>query len=209
MVRDSWFRQTSWDAQIEEAFQKKLGRAREKSQYLRIQAGILASRNPEIALRLLDQYFDLGEHLDWAQAYVDRATAYLNLDKTDLAIAAYEAALAREDSYPKVLTQAYLELPFIIATTRLSARYEQALSVLEKNKARLTFPADRFKWNSALALIRAELGQLSDARDAARAALAAASEPTSGMRFHRHVGIVRSVDDALYRRLRNLAGYPN
>ena len=59
-----------------------------KSQYLRIQASTLASRNPEIALRLLDQYFDLGEHFDLAQAYAERATAYVTLDRIDLAIAA-------------------------------------------------------------------------------------------------------------------------
>jgi hypothetical protein len=52
-----WFRNTSWDAKIENAFSKKLARARGKRQYLRIQASILASRCPEVALRLLDDGF--------------------------------------------------------------------------------------------------------------------------------------------------------
>jgi tetratricopeptide (TPR) repeat protein len=170
--RHDWFRNTSWSAEIEKAFYEKLKRTRDKSQYLRIQASTLTSRSPKIALRLLDEYFELGEHFDWAQAYADRATAYLSLGRIDLAIAAYEGALAREDSHSKVFTQAYLELPFLIATKRKSQRYQQALSVLEKNKARLTFPAEKFKWNCALALIRAELGQHSGAREAALAALA-------------------------------------
>jgi hypothetical protein len=62
---------------------KKLARAKDKSQYLRIQASTLASRYPKAALRLLDQYFASGEHLDMAVAHVDRATAYLCLGKLD------------------------------------------------------------------------------------------------------------------------------
>jgi hypothetical protein len=75
-----WFRNTSWDPEIENAFFKKLARARDKCQYLRVQASTLSSRSPDVALRLLDQYFSLGEHFDIAQAYVDRATAFLRLN---------------------------------------------------------------------------------------------------------------------------------
>ncbi|MFM9848084.1 MAG: hypothetical protein ACKVP3_13095 [Hyphomicrobiaceae bacterium] len=46
MGRDDWFRNTSWDADIEAAFFKKLSRARDKAQYLRIQASHLASSQP-------------------------------------------------------------------------------------------------------------------------------------------------------------------
>ncbi len=96
MSHGDWFRNTSWDPEIENAFFKKLARARDKCQYLRIQASTLASRCPEVALRLLDKYFALGEHFDIAQAHVDRATAFLHLNQLDSAILAYEAALARE-----------------------------------------------------------------------------------------------------------------
>jgi len=71
-------------------------------------------------LRLLERYFASGEHFDMAQAHVDRATAYLSLGQVDSAVLAYEAALAREATHPNVQTQAYLELPFLIATRRLS-----------------------------------------------------------------------------------------
>jgi len=203
--RDDWFRNTSWSPEIEEAFFKKLARARDKSQYLRIQASTLAPHCPEVALRLLDRYFALGEHFDVAQAHVDRATAHVRLNQIDSAILAYEAALAREASHPNLKTLAYLELPILIAKRRLSQHYDRALALLEANKHEPKFPADRFRWNSALALIRSEQGDRGTAREAARRALAASSESYSGFRNHPTVGLVEGTDQSLDDRLTELA----
>ena len=125
LKRHEWFRNTSWNSETEAAFFKKLARARDKSQYLRIQACTLADRCPEVALRLLDQYFATGKHFGVAQAHVDRATAYRCLNQLEAAIVAYEAAL---DVDPTLSTQAYVELPFLIATERLSQHYDRAIS---------------------------------------------------------------------------------
>jgi tetratricopeptide (TPR) repeat protein len=205
MNHGDWFRNTSWDPEIENAFFKKLARARDKCQYLRIQASTLASRSPDVALRLLDQYFSLGEHFDIAQAYVDRATAFLRLNQLDSAILAYEAALTREASHPNLQTQAYLELPFLVAKERLSQHYDRAMALLEAHKNRVTFPADRFRWNCALALIRSEQGDRWAAQEAARRALAASSEGHSGFRYHPEVGLVAKIDEPLRKRLNELA----
>lgn len=71
MGRHDWYRNTTWDSQVETAFAERLRRARDKGQYLRIQACVLAKSHPDVALRLLDQYFVLGDDWDAAQAYVD------------------------------------------------------------------------------------------------------------------------------------------
>jgi tetratricopeptide (TPR) repeat protein len=202
---DDWFRNTSWNCEIEDAFYKKLARAKDKHQYLRIQASLLGSRYPEVALRLLDEYFALGDHLDAAQAHAQRAAAYLCLNQIDSAILAYEAALAREVIFPSLRTRACLELPFLIATRRLSQHYERAIALLEANKDELVFPADRFTWNCALALIRSEQGDRRSAREAAGRALAASSETRSGFRYHPTVELVSSIDASLRRRLNHLA----
>jgi hypothetical protein len=202
---DDWYRNWSWDADIESAFFKKLARARDKSQYLRIQASTLASRHPEVTLRLLDQYFAFGEHFDIAQAHVDRATAHLHLGQADAAILAYEAALAREAVYPNLQTLAYLDLPYLIATERLSNHYERAMTLLDLHQKRLAFPVDRFRWHSALALIRSEQGNRPAAREAARNALAAASEAHSGFRYHPRVGLVTNAYESVHQRLVALA----
>ena len=205
MTRNDWFRNTSWDRAIEDGFFGKLARVKDKSQYLRIQASALAPRRPEVALRLLDQYFALGDSFDNAQAHVDRATAYLALNQIDSAVLAYEAALAREAVFPNVRTRAYLELPLLIAKERLSEHYDRAIALLEAHKDELTFPADRFSWNCAIALIRAEQGDRQTAAEAAQLALAASSESHSGFRYHPDVGLVANVDKSLLQRLTELA----
>jgi tetratricopeptide (TPR) repeat protein len=201
MARDDWFRHTDWNAEIEAAFYGKLRRARDKKQYLRIQASTIAGRRPEVALRLLDEYFSLGDHFDQAQAHADRAAAYLALGESDHAIAALEAALAREEHYPRLLTYAYLDLSFLIASHRIESRYKQALELLERHRARLTFPVDHFRWHAAYALIFAAQAQTSTAREHARLALAAAAKDHSGFRYHPSVGLVGTKYEDIRKRL--------
>jgi hypothetical protein len=190
MARDDWFRQKDWSAEIEAAFFEKLRRARNKKQYLRIQASTIAGRKPGVALRLLDEYFALGDHFDQAQAHADRASASLALGDTEHAIVALEAALVREEQYPRLLTYAYLDLPFLIASHRIESRYKQALELLDRHRARLTFPVDHFRWHTAYALIFSAQAQTSSAREHARLALAAAAKDQSGFRYHPGVGLV-------------------
>ncbi len=108
MMSTDWFRNAEWNDSIERAFHEKLRRARRKEQYLRIQASTLAHSYPEVALKLLDRYFELPDDFDHAQAHVDRATALLALGRVADAITAYEAALAREAVFPNLQTQAIL-----------------------------------------------------------------------------------------------------
>jgi len=190
MARDDWFRNTEWNSEIEAAFLVKLKRARDKAQYLRIQACTLARKHPAAALYLLEQYFGLGEHFDHAQAHVDRATAHLALGSLEEAIRSYEAALATEEKRPNLKTQAYLDLPFVIATQGIRGRYQQALHILSEHKSRLMFPIDHFRWHTAHSLIYAELGNAPDAQAHAVRALEAADKEHSGFRYHPGVGLV-------------------
>jgi tetratricopeptide (TPR) repeat protein len=205
LSRHDWCRNTEWNADIEAAFFAKLRRARDKKQYLRIQACTIAKRQPQVALRLLDEYFALGEHFDHAQAHVDRASAQLALGETEKAIQSYEAALAFEASKPNVLTQAYIDLPFLIASQSITARYEQALDLLQHHKSRLTFPVEVFRWNAAYALIASEVDLPDVAQSNAQSALDAAGKEHSGFRFHPTVGLVTHEYDDLCRKLSAIA----
>src|SRR5438094_9240578 len=123
MGRDDWWHNTSWNEDIEAAFFKKYARARNKSFYLRNQARFLASSCPEVALRLLDQYFALGADSSEAEAHFYRARAYLALRNVEAAILSFEATLAREEAAPLFRTWAFHELPVLVATERVSAHY--------------------------------------------------------------------------------------
>ena len=204
-MSEDWYRNRTWNAKIAREFDQRLQRARDKEQYLRIQACTLATEFPEVALELLERYFALPDDSDHAQAYVDRAAALLALGKPEEAVTAYERALAREIEFPNLLTQAYIELPFLIATTPLADRYGQALELLEKHKDRLTFPLDHFHWNASRALILTAQGHSVAATTYARHALDAAAREHSGFRYHPAVGIVGDEHAALVQKLEALS----
>ena len=204
-MADDWFRNTTWSDEVAQDFDAKLLRARRKDQYLRIQASTIAVSHPAIALRLLDRYFELPDTFDDAQAFVDRATAFRSLGLLDDAVAAYEAALAREDDFPNVLTQAYIQLPFIIATAPLPALYDRAMELLELHQDRITFPVEQFCWSGARALILADLGKPGDAAPDAKSACEAARLDDSGFRYHQKVGLVGDQYDSVLGKLLALA----
>ena len=196
-----WFRNTTWNEDIGRAFDEKLRRARRKGQYLRIQASTLARSHPEVALKLLDQYFRLPDEFDDAQAHVDRATALLALGRTNEAIASYEAALAREAAFPNLQTQAYLDLPYLIATRGIREQYDRALQLLRDHEVRLMFPVDRFRWHAASALIAMDENDRLPAKAHAERALEATACEHSGFRYHPSVGLVTEQYDSVIRKL--------
>ena len=139
MGRSDWYRNVEWNSQIEAHFFAKLDRARDQAQYLKLQAGILANRQPRVAIRLLDHYFALKSrsgnekasfHARFfdAAAYTHQAEAHLALGEEQLAIEALERAIAREAEFPKLRTGAGLTLAFLIATRHRRELYGQGLA---------------------------------------------------------------------------------
>ncbi len=136
---------------------------------------------------------------------MDRATAYEAMGEFEVALAAYEDAVQREEEYPQLQTQAWLMFPVLVAERRLSGYYDRADEMLTAYKDRLTFPVDFFRWNSASALISSEKGQHDVAQAAARAALEGASKTDSGFRYHRSIGLVGGGDADLLKQITKLA----
>src|SRR5215470_17937075 len=195
-----WFRNTTWNESVERAFEQKLRRARRKEQYLRIQASTLARSHPEVALDLFDRYFELPDDFEHAQAYVDRATALLALGRVGDAITAYEAALAREATFPSLKTQAHRDLPYLIAAREVRGQYDRARQLLQAHEVRLMFPVDHFRWHAARALMAADCQEHAVARIHAKRALDAAALEHSGLRNHPSVGLVTGQYDEVIRK---------
>ncbi len=205
MARGDWFRNTTWNDEIELNYRHRLRRARDKSQYLRIQASYLTESYPEVALRLLDQYFSLGDHFDTARAYVEKGRAMIAFRDVEGALSSYEAALVQEDLRPSVKTQAYLEFACLVVETPVAPLYRRALEILESHCDRPMFPVDRYRANGARALLLQHFGHIQEARDAANAAMAAARETQSGFPYHQNLGLVKGTEDAFAKRVAELA----
>src|SRR5690606_20768579 len=126
-----WFRNESWNEAVASEFESKLKRARRKDEYLYIQALTLANSYPAISLKLIDRYFELNDRGRDSDAYVARASAYLAQDDLAAAIDAYEAALEREALSPGIITQANLDLPYLVATRGLTDLHDRALDILK------------------------------------------------------------------------------
>lgn len=190
MSKDDWYRNSDWGFDIETAFRLKLKRARDKSQYLRIQASYLSKSYPEVSLELLNEYFLLENKFDYATAFLTQANCYITLHKYELAIEAFRNSLKREAEFPNLKTQAYLELPYFIVMNGLEENYIVALNALEQHKNRLTFAIDHFKWNSCKAILATHFGEVSKGREFAQKAITAASQTSSGLSYHPTVGLV-------------------
>ncbi|MEM6538573.1 MAG: hypothetical protein AAF668_12700 [Pseudomonadota bacterium] len=191
--RYDWYRNEKWNPQIEEAFFAKLKRARKKDQYLKVQAYHLKDTRPEIALRLLDEFFSLKEDFFLAGAHSIAASALLALGRIDEAVEAYEAALRREEVFPNLKTNTCIELPFLIADRNLTSKFDRALEILatHQNDPVLAFPLARYMWHASKAVLL-KRSNVELAREHAREALDAMGERESGFRYHQNLGLVET-----------------
>jgi hypothetical protein len=191
--------------EIQADFDARLRRARDKVQPLKIQAALLVERHPEVALRLLERYFESGDTLFLADAFSTQAKAHVALGDISHALESYVTALTREAEFANLKTNSFVEYPLLIAENGLTERYDDALRVLAERQADLTFPLQHFMWHAARALIFSAQGGSARARSEALLALVAADQSTSGFRYHQSLGIVGDSLRPLRQRLREIA----
>ena len=207
MSRDSWYRNEAWDPAIEAAFFEKLARARsQRDQYLVIQALTLSDKEPEVALRLVDTYFETKSgDFENMRALLARAQAYEKLDDLPRAIECYKDVLAREAEFPNHLSGTSLTLPYLIACREVTEEYDFAIELLRKSTDDLAFPIAHFHWHASLALILNDQGHREEAREHARSSVKIAKIRRSGFRYHQELGLVGEEQKNIVRKMHRLA----
>jgi hypothetical protein len=207
VAAEAWFRHTHWTDQIEREFFARLAKARKQGdQYLVIQASTLAEKQPDVALRLINIYFE-SKTSDFhdVRALDARVRANLALGRESDAVATMKEILARERMRPSIKTNTFTEFPYYVATHRVTSEYDRALDTLINRKADLAFPLNQFQWHAAMSIICAERGDHGAAKTHAKFAIDAASVRDSGFRYHSDLGLVDDRFDAVMAELRQIA----
>lgn len=118
------------------------------------------------------------------------------------AVADVRRALAAET--PNRRTGAWLTLGRMVVEHEMPHLYDEVLAIVEARTERengsgsVSFPSERYLLSAILAVINARLGREEAAQRLARAALSAAAETSSGLRYHPQVGLVTDRDTRLY-----------
>ncbi|MEI8213460.1 MAG: hypothetical protein WCI02_15035 [Planctomycetota bacterium] len=208
MPTTDWYRRTTWTEVDQSEFAAKLKRARDKPQYLRIQALHLSEAGLySAAIDLLHQIVkEFPDASQITQSHLQLAHAYAKTDKPDLALQQFKLTLELQRKYPNWQTSVWLDYPVYVIENKIASEYVNARSVLlELNLSRsLSFPIERYRYFACLALLDENDGKLDSARQNASHAMAACDEKHSGFRYHPTVGLVGQQRDALFSRLLHL-----
>jgi len=205
MGTEDWYCNTSWDADIEAAFNGKLARTRsQKAQYLRIQGSVLKDSHPGPAIELLQRCVAEGDDFHVAHAYLDMAHAHYVRGNLQAALAALEAALEQEKRQPRVRTTAAYDHAFLVALHGIEERYGLSIALLDREGVGF-LPSMIFEAEAAKALIFAAWQRHQEAQQAARHALAAGAVEVGWIPGHPAAGLVPLVDTPLHRRLQAIA----
>jgi tetratricopeptide (TPR) repeat protein len=197
-----WFRRKTWTKTDEEEFFVKLGRARKdgRAQYLKIQAiELVETNNPEllkVAETLLNKMlFEYPEdNFNKSSALHTLGDIYRQFGDFEQAIIYYRQALDFEKIYPKVTTQSYLDYSELVIKTGYTDLFDQVESILLNRQMDILFPIEKYKVNSILSILNNYKNEQDRAKYFADLAEQSANAETSGLKYHKYLGVVINRD---------------
>lgn len=202
-----WYRRKTWTKIDQEEFFLKLNRARKNSraQYLKIQAIELVetrdSKLLEVAENLLNQI--LAEYpdnrIEKGPVLHTLGDIYKIRKSYDKAISYYKAALDFEKIFPNVITEAYLDYSELVVKTNATNLFVDVEALLLKKEPNLTWPIEKYKVYSLLAIINKHHNQSEKTKHFSQLAEQNANAENSGFRYHKNLGVVNKRDEWLDR----------
>jgi tetratricopeptide (TPR) repeat protein len=200
-----WYRRNTWTKADEEDFFAKLNRARKEGrpQYLKIQAGTLVATKDLILLKvaetliqkLFSDYPD--DRLERSPSFKILGDIYRCRDDFHQAMAFYKQAIDFEETFPNVLTQSYLDFSELAVKPNAEEHYPLVEKIVSKRIEGSLFPLEKYKAFSILSIINNSKGDKDKAEQFALLAEQNASAETSGLRYHKYLGVVTKRDTFL------------
>ena len=197
-----WFRRKTWTKTDEEEFFVKLGRARKdgRAQYLKIQAiELIETNDPELLKvaetllnKMLTEYPE--DNFNRSSALHSLGDIYRQFENFEHAIDYYRQALDFEKKYPKVTTQAYLDYSELVIKSGHTDLFDQVESILLNRQMDILFPIEKYKVNSILSIINNYKNEQDRAKYFADLAEQNANAETSGLKYHKYLGVVTNRD---------------
>jgi tetratricopeptide (TPR) repeat protein len=200
-----WYRRKTWTKADEAEYFAKLGRARKdgRAQYLRIQAvEFVQAKDPDLldpAESLIQKLFTdyPDDRLERSSALVTLGNIYRDRQLFDEAIEFYKKAIDFEEVYPKVITQAYLKYSELVVKQQKEDHFDFVEQIVFRRIKGSLFPIEKYKAYSILSIVYTHKGDKDKAEEYAALADKNASAETSGLRYHKYLGIVTKRDQLL------------
>lgn len=193
-----WYRRKTWTEADETEFFAKFNRARKdgRAQYLKIQAIELISTNKKELLRVAESLLNKvlteypEDNFNKSSSLHSIGNIHKKLGDETKAIDYYKKAVDFEKNYPNVQTQAYLDYSELIIKTKSLFEYDEVETILMEKLSKLVFPVDKYKVNSILSIINKHKNNADKAVFYAKLAEESASVETSGLTYHKFLGVV-------------------
>jgi len=195
-----WFRVKTWTKESELLFFKKLNKARKqnRAQYLKIQAIELIEtkkiKNLIGAEKLLKKVLaEFPENrIEKSPTYNALGQIYLLRAEDKLALEYFQKSLNFENEFPNVLTNSFLDYSEIVIKNSLIEKYEFVEKILTGKEPSLIFPLVKYKVYAILAFLNNEKKNFEKAKAYKNLAIENSNKETSGLRYHKYLGIVKT-----------------
>lgn len=200
-----WYRRKSWTKKDKEEFFNHLNRARKynRAQYLKVQAIELIDTNDpdllEVAKALLIQMLDEypGENIEISPALKALGDIYRKQNQIEKSLKFYKKSIDFEEIYPNVRTQSYLEYSELIIKTEKTDKYDFVKEIILKRLNSLIFPLEKYKTALILSIIYKKENDIKSAKIYKNIAEENANKETSGLQYHKYLGVVKDRDKLL------------
>lgn len=203
-----WYRNTTWNEEIENSFFKKLGRVKDKSmraQYLKLQAGSLAyTKAPalmDVAEKLLNkqltEYSDVVLFVSSAYGLLGDIQGFKGI--YNQAIDLYKKAIDFEATYPNYISPSFMDYAELVIKTKRTDLYDDVEKIFSEKRydSASSFPFALYKKYSILSIISKYKKDMEKAKYYADLAEENAQKQETGLNNHQTLGLVTKRDEIL------------